>query len=752
MFAVCVGLALLAPSSASTLNLAGQARESSLVQQWSQELSGAEGPSPIKRVISLLEKMRSELEHEAQNEAEMYDKMVCWCETNEKEKTKAIADAEVTDKELTAEIGARAAKFGEDETEIARLKEQIAADTASLKEATSIREADAAKFYESNKDLVQSITNAKNAIDVLGKHNAPKTMFLQLDASLAASLRAVMKDLAEKQEMMRADQSERPRKNAGAAFLSMSTESSLGDFLGNQDAAMPLEFAQRVLARAATAAPAFLQAGTAPSGGSYAPQSSQIFGILTTMKEEFEANLGTEQKDEKKAAVDFEAMAAAKTAQITVGKEKLDNLEGANADNQKALSDAKENLEMTREQRSKDIEFLQNLKTTCMGLDKQWAIRSKTRSDETAAVSEAIKIITSDDSMDLLRHSVTLIQVDSQATMKVRRSRAIAALRAAAKSPAFEADDLLAAWSGREGRHAATLGAAAGPRMALSTLAVSVSLDSFTKIKEAMDKMVADLKSEQEEEVKFKSYCEKELSNNEKVTYETTEKKEDLEASIKSLTKLIGQLTEQIAAANAQVAETEVAIKKASQAREGENAEFQVVVADQRATQEILTKALVRLQDFYKKAKGGALLQKSVQTPPVQFGKMKSNAGASPVIGMISQIIEDSKALEAEAVAGETEAQADYEKFVKDSNAVIKAQSDSAAAKTKAKATASEESAAASSDLDSTNGELESLALTEGDLHGECDWTVKNFAARQSARLAEMEAIGQAKGILSGAM
>jgi hypothetical protein len=29
----------------------------------------------------------------------MYDKMVCWCETNEKEKTKAIADAEALDAE-----------------------------------------------------------------------------------------------------------------------------------------------------------------------------------------------------------------------------------------------------------------------------------------------------------------------------------------------------------------------------------------------------------------------------------------------------------------------------------------------------------------------------------------------------------------------------------------------------------------------------------------------------------------------------
>jgi len=286
--------------------------------------------------------------------------------------------------------------------------------------------------------------------------------------------------------------------------------------------------------------------------------------------------------------------------------------------------------------------------------------------------------------------------------------------------------------------------------MRLSTLAVSVSLDSFTKIKEMMDKMTADLKKEQEEEVKFKTYCGKELDANEKATYEKTEEKEDLEASIAKLAKLIKKLGAQIADANAQIADSELAITKSSQVREGENSEFQVIVADQRATQDILTKALVRLQDFYKKAKGGALLQNK-QEPPVKFNKMKSNAGASPVIGMIQQIIEDSKALEAEAVAGEQEAQASYEKFVSDSNSVIQALSDSVASKTKASATAKEDSEQAKSDLDSANGELESLAATEGNLHGECDWVLKNFAARQKARLDEMEAIGQAKAILSGA-
>merc|ERR1719262_1853425 len=294
------------------------------------------------------------------------------------------------------------------------------------------------------------------------------------------------------------------------------------------------------------------------------------------------------------------------------------------------------------------------------------------------------------------------------------------------------------------------LGAAGGPRMQLSTLAVTVSLDSFTKIKEAMDKMTADLKKEQEEEVKFKSYCTKELNLNEKATFEKTDQKEDLEALIAKLTKLIKKLTSEIADANNQIAETEPAILKASQVREGENADFQTVVADQRATQDILTKALGKLKAFYKNAKGGALMQKASQEPPVKFNAYKNNAGASPVIGLIEQIIEDSKALESEAVAGEVEAQKSYETFVKDSNDLIAKFTESVSMKTKAKAGARMDSEQAKSDLDSTEGELEALAEYEADLHRDCDFVLKNFNIRQKARLDEMEAIGQAKAILSG--
>merc|ERR1719267_481095 len=92
-----------------------RARQFALEAEWGSELQApkvAEYQSPIKRVVSLLKKMKGELEHEAKNEADMYDKMVCWCETNNKEKTKAIKDADAKDKQLSSEIESRTARFG----------------------------------------------------------------------------------------------------------------------------------------------------------------------------------------------------------------------------------------------------------------------------------------------------------------------------------------------------------------------------------------------------------------------------------------------------------------------------------------------------------------------------------------------------------------------------------------------------------------------------------------------------------------
>eukprot|EP00747_Dinoflagellata_sp_TGD_P136789 gnl/TRDRNA2_/TRDRNA2_175597_c0_seq47.p1 gnl/TRDRNA2_/TRDRNA2_175597_c0~~gnl/TRDRNA2_/TRDRNA2_175597_c0_seq47.p1 ORF type:complete len:369 (-),score=150.87 gnl/TRDRNA2_/TRDRNA2_175597_c0_seq47:35-1078(-) len=342
--------------------------------------------------------------------------------------------------------------------------------------------------------------------------------------------------------------------------------------------------------------------------------------------------------------------------------------------------------------------------------------------------------------------TVSLLQerMTEQSKMRMTRMRVSAKLTKVMANPIFDADDLLAAWHSRGSSTMMT-----SPRARLSTLAVSAQLDGFAKVKAAMDDMVKELKTEQQEEVEFKSYCTAEFDKNEKSTYEKTDLKEDLEGKMDQLNKSIEQLTKEIAEAKKQIADTEVAIKKASETREEENAEYQTVVADQRATQTILKKALKRLEAFYKKAAAASLVQ---QTPPGGGLKpMKKNAGASPVMGMIQDIIEDSKELEAEAVAGEKQAQADYEKFVKDSNALISDLSTSVEEKTKAVAAANLDLEGAKSDHESAVSELEALAGVKQDLHGECDFVLKNFEVRQKARLQEMEAIAEAKQILSGA-
>lgn len=316
----------------------------------------------------------------------------------------------------------------------------------------------------------------------------------------------------------------------------------------------------------------------------------------------------------------------------------------------------------------------------------------------------------------------------------------MASIRAAMREAPFKTDDLMAAWN---------LRSAGGARKELATLAVSMQLDTFTRVKELMDKMVADLKNQQSEEVSFKANCNTEFNNNEKTTQTKVEEKADFEAKIEGLTKLIATLQEEIATAKADIANSEVAIKKASETREKENAEFQTTIGDQRATQTILNKALAKLQSFYSKK--AALLATSLkQEPPVKFGAMKKNAGASGVMGLIEQIVEDSKALEKEATAAETEAQSSYESFVKDSNAVIAQLSTAVTAKSKAVSSSQVELEQANADLNSTDEEIASLGQFKADLHQQCDFVMKNFNIRQQARLQEIESIQRAKAILSG--
>merc|ERR1719163_220361 len=115
----------------------------------------------------------------AETDQEVYDKMACWCTTNDKEKTASIAAAEA----LTTTIEELTANSARLATEIKTLEKEVAKNQDALDKATALRQKQLAEFNAEEKDVLQSISALKAAVTVLGKHNGGSSL-LQVSATL----------------------------------------------------------------------------------------------------------------------------------------------------------------------------------------------------------------------------------------------------------------------------------------------------------------------------------------------------------------------------------------------------------------------------------------------------------------------------------------------------------------------------------------------------------------------------------------
>jgi len=196
----------------------------------------------------------------------------------------------------------------------------------------------------------------------------------------------------------------------------------------------------------------------------------------------------------------------------------------------------------------------------------------------------------------------------------------------------------------------------------------------------------------------------------------------------------IKQLGDAIDALKAEIAEMQVQLKRACEDREKQNQEFQVVVADQLATQKLLQQALSVLKGFYeKKAAATALVQKREPAgppPPAGFKAYKNNAASGGVMGMLQQIINDAKAMEAETIRAEQDAQKAHEDFVKESNSAVEEKSTDIVNKSESKAKTEGDLVQSQQEKEGVMLELEQLANYNAQLHQSCDFVLKNFDIR----------------------
>merc|ERR1719171_1068275 len=168
-------------------------------------------------------------------------------------------------------------------------------------------------------------------------------------------------------------------------------------------------------------------------------------------------------------------------------------------------------------------------------------------------------------------------------------------------------------------------------------------------------------------------------------------------------------------------------MKRASETREAENADFQTTVSDHRVMSMILTKALDRMKQVY------ALMQQQglqpgaphIQTSathtdpgngPAKFKKYEKNAGGGKVVAMLEEVLADTRKTEDQAMASEADSQSAYENFMKDSNKMLTKTAQALSNMSGARASAKAELTMAKSDLGLTVDELAGLHTTNADL------------------------------------
>jgi hypothetical protein len=652
---------------------------------------------PVSKVVTLLRDMQAQLEKEAEEDEEVYDKTVCWCKTNDREKSTAIKEAEARIADLTTTIESTAADSARLKTEIARHEVELAQSEKSLADLTAIREKQAAEFTGEEKDMLQSIKALQSAVRVVSKHHSGGAVLI--DAATRNTLAQVMQNqMLQHQSLLQDSITPHQKRLVLGAFMRE----------GRRQLRQPKS--------------------------QYQPASGEIFGILTQMKETFETNLADSQKEELANAKAFEEQKAAKLDEIKAMRSSLNQKKTQLSKVDLTNAQSKEDLKDTQDSLTIDDKFLIDLKERCKLNNQEWEVRSKVRREEISAIVEAISILNADAARDTFSKTfnpaASFIQKEANRNSHQRDARS-------------EAAGLIWAAAAKAGNPD------------LSGLAVAAELDAFSKVKQAIDKMVMDLQQKQQAEVQEKDFCVDKLHENDLKTEKQSRKKSNTESKIAVLQTEIKQLSSTLGTLTKEIAEMNLQIKRAGEDRELENKDFQSTVADQRETISLLNKAISVLKAVYSKQasgkKGSVFIQEQRGPPPPPgFKAYAQNGAGGGAIALLTQILGDAKVVQAEALKDEQAAQETYEKFVKDTNDAIESKQAAIVNKSQDKASAEQDLGNAKQDLSDQSTQLQSLENAKIDLKNQCDFLLKNFDLRQQARDEEVEALRQAKAILSG--
>jgi len=644
--------------------------------------------------------MLDKSKQEAEDDRKAYAKYKCYVDQNVAEKSESVKKLGEQISLLESKIEEIQARNGEVSSQAAELERSMAENKATQESASAIREKSQKSFEAMEADLVRSIGQMKEAIDVLSSISLGQT-----------------KTKAFQDKFMGG-------KSLKGSLLNLGTQ--VRTALEAVSALLPANAKDRKTLRS------FLQS---PLSADHTAQGDAIVGILKNLKSTFEGNLEnarSSQKAEKKAfESSLEILKRSHASMETSLNKKKQEL----GDNDGELAAKKTALNEAQKQKKDDEEFLAKLQDMAAEKSKEYDERKMLRMNEDLAISQAITILNNDAAFQ------TFGEVDATSTgktsfLQVRHRLAEVAARE-------QAETILSAASSRLARLAAGLRAG----------------NPFKTVLAEIEKMKKTIVAEAAADQENKVWCEKERSNSkndlEAKNSEITNLKEAIDKVDESINDPKTGFKQMIKEKDAALLQNQEGQVEQTKTRNQENAAYQEDVRNLSDAEDILGKAIAVLTRYYdeldKRSKALVQVQHDKQdpSPPKTFdsfsGQSKSGGEA---IKMLEFILSETKKEHATADKDEKTSQKDYDESMdqlkKDERdmqqGLVKLRADLADAE--------KELLGKQADLKDTTEAKEAVQNYLQKIKPGCDFIAANFDLREQNRETETKALNKAATLI----
>merc|ERR1719235_1663077 len=328
----------------------------------------------------------------------------------------------------------------------------------------------------------------------------------------------------------------------------------------------------------------FLQA---PFTGNYNAQSGEIVGVLKNMNDTFTANLANARQVEAKALADFNAMSAVLQEEYDEASDLFEKRKTEIGETAELISRTTSEMNTAEERLADDQEFLASLTDRCAKKKADFEKRNMLRSQEEAAIAEAIAVLNSDAAFETFGKvsatstgATSFIQISASQDKDAQKVRSAAAAALAGASKKLHS-------------------------MRLAKIAVELSCKSkaenpFTKVLENINSTVELIDAEEADDKQKLDTCNSEQAENFQIRDDKKDKMDDLTTTIGELEISAKNTRQQIKDEEEDLAENRADQKEATDARNAANAVFKENLKNLEDAERILAKATKVLVKYYK--------------------------------------------------------------------------------------------------------------------------------------------------------